>query len=171
MSATADYTSPTATPEENVMTTTEITNISDMLDLGDLFGEYAADFDVEAITDNLLKMMRIAAREFAPSVTIARNGLVFADVDDADAARAINWAELAETANAGSWVESFDGDATERTYAVVASCRYRDEIRRYDIDATSPTAATAAAADRYGHESTIGVDAADVTVVHGGIVR
>lgn len=53
---------------------------------------------------------------------------------------------------------------TMNTYACIASCSYRDEVRRYDIPATSWEEAATEAARRYGHESTIGVDVADVTV-------
>ena len=54
------------------------------------------------------------------------------------------------------------------TYATVATCSYRDEVRRYE--AISADAAAIEAADRYGHEATIGVDPADVTVQIAGIV-
>jgi hypothetical protein len=52
------------------------------------------------------------------------------------------------------------------TYAVVAKCSYRDEVRRYDIPAVSESAARREAAERYGHESTIGVDTADVEITY-----
>ena len=68
-------------------------------------------------------------------------------------------------------IEAFDGDQNERTYAVLALCSYRSERRRYDVVATSPAQAAEIAADRYGHESTIGVDTDDVNVIHLGIVR
>lgn len=48
------------------------------------------------------------------------------------------------------------------TYAVIASCPYRDEVRRYDIEAESEAEAHTEAARRYGHEPTIGVEPADV---------
>ena len=56
-------------------------------------------------------------------------------------------------------------------YTVVASCTYRDEVRRYDIEADSAEQAREQAADLYGHESTIGVDTDDVVTTLPNTVR
>ena len=48
------------------------------------------------------------------------------------------------------------------TYTVIASCTYRNEVRRYDVEASSTEQARQMAADLYGHAPGIGVDPADV---------
>ena len=150
-------------------TTTVVTNIASLLDLSALFGDFAADFDVNAIHSQYVLALQDAARPIVPSVIVCHNGDVIADADEADAAREIDWTELADGIDMGSRLEAFDGDQAERTYAVVAFDTYRDERRRYDIAATAPSDATAEAAGRYGKE--IGVSSNDVEVIHLGIVR
>ena len=76
-------------------TTTQITSLGDVLDLTGVFGDFAADYDTEAVTIAYTEALQDAAQQIAPSVTVHRNGMVFAEVPDADAAREIPWTEIA----------------------------------------------------------------------------
>ena len=49
-----------------------------------------------------------------------------------------------------------------KTYTVVASCPYRAEVRRYDVEAMTVDDAREQAARLYGDEPMIGVDWVDV---------
>jgi hypothetical protein len=78
------------------MTTTQITDISALLDLTAVYGDHADDFDTDAVQDEYVAALQDAAAEFAPSITVHANGMVFADVAETDAAREIDWDELAD---------------------------------------------------------------------------
>jgi hypothetical protein len=75
-------------------TTTEITNIADMLDLSAVYGDFSDDFDTDGVQNAYVEALQEAARVIAPSVTVHFNGMVIAEVTDADAARSINWLGL-----------------------------------------------------------------------------
>jgi len=77
-------------------TTTQITDLTDLLDLSDTFGIYADDYDTDAVRDDFIAALQAAAQRIAPSVTVHRNGMVFAAVEDAASAREIAWTTLAE---------------------------------------------------------------------------
>lgn len=75
------------------MTTTEITNISRLLDLGDVYGEHAADFDTEAVLRDYVAALNDAAGD---GVYVTAAGIVYAELDQADRARNIDWKMLAD---------------------------------------------------------------------------
>ena len=96
------------------------------------------------------------------------------DLDRADAAlagegwlRAGPWDRSVETAYRAPVTTA--SQEAPLWFAVLASCRYRDEVRRYDVQATSAAQARAEAAWRYGHEPPLGVDVGDVTVEIVGV--
>lgn len=80
------------------MTTTTTTQIAtiDVTVPAEWYGDFAADFDTEAIDAEYQDALQAAAREIAPSITVHANGMIIADIEDADAARAIDWRALAE---------------------------------------------------------------------------
>jgi len=71
--------------------TTPVTDISEYLDLTAVYGDYAADFDTAAVQADYLAAIQDAAQQIAPSVTVHANGIVFAAIEYADAARDIDW--------------------------------------------------------------------------------
>lgn len=75
------------------MTTTEITSISSLLDLSDVYGEHAADYDTEAVLRDYAAALDDAAGE---GVYVTASGVVYAETDQADRARDIDWKALAD---------------------------------------------------------------------------
>ncbi len=57
----------------------------------DVYARYGADFDTEAVNDEIL---RIVNAEAPAGVTVHRNGKVVAEDDAIDAARSFDWAGL-----------------------------------------------------------------------------
>ncbi len=72
------------------MTTTQITTIN--IDLTPALGEFADDFDMDAVVREYLDELARIVADQAP-VTVARNGDVYVDVEYAEAAREIDWHE------------------------------------------------------------------------------
>jgi len=85
-------------------TTTEVTNISQLLDLSAALGDYASEYDTDAIVADYVQALLAALDEMgrvhgtagAAGVYVTRSGVVYADVDQAERAREIDWRELAE---------------------------------------------------------------------------
>ena len=75
------------------MTSTEVANVSDLLDLSIWFGAYAGHFDVEAVTVEYVAALNELAGE---GIAVTRSGVVFADLDMVDRARGIDWQALAD---------------------------------------------------------------------------
>lgn len=71
----------------------QITDISDLLDLTDWYGDYANDFDQVAVRADYVTALDEAA---GPGVWVTDSGLVFADEGQVDRAREIDWAELVD---------------------------------------------------------------------------
>lgn len=76
------------------MTTTEITNIAHLLELDAYYGDYADDYDTDAIRADYVDALNDLAGD---GVIVTASGLVYADLDYADQARDIDWRELAES--------------------------------------------------------------------------
>lgn len=72
-------------------TTTQITNISHLLDLTDYAGEFIADYDMDAVHADYVELLNC---DLPDGITLYANGDVIADVDLADEARDIDWADL-----------------------------------------------------------------------------
>ncbi|MFB2555745.1 hypothetical protein [Herbiconiux liangxiaofengii] len=72
------------------MTHTEITVLNYTVN-ADVYARYGADFDPEAVNDEIL---RIVNAEAPAGVTVSRNGKVLAEDDAIEAARAFDWAGL-----------------------------------------------------------------------------
>ena len=74
----------------SVMSQVEITVVSYTLS-ADYLASVGADFDVEAADDAILARLNELV---PPGVAGHRNGMVYANEDEADAARAIDWDDL-----------------------------------------------------------------------------
>lgn len=72
------------------MTTTQIGTFDYTTPAG-FFGDYAGDFDIDAINDEVLDELNAMLPR---GVTVARNGMIFATIEAADEAREIDWREL-----------------------------------------------------------------------------
>lgn len=79
-------------------TTTQITTID--LDISPLAGDFASDYDWDAITSNYAEALASACG--VEGVTICLNGDVIATVEQADLAREIDWREVAESVDASA---------------------------------------------------------------------
>ena len=75
---------------EKPMTTTQIGTF-DYTIPAEFFGDYAGTFDIDAINDEVLDELNAMLPR---GVTVARNGMIFAEVEMADEAREIDFAEL-----------------------------------------------------------------------------
>ena len=78
-------------------TTTQIASIREILDLTAIYNGYEDDYNAAGVLNDYLKALQAAAQAIAPSVTIHLNGLVIASIEDADAAREIDFRELADS--------------------------------------------------------------------------
>ena len=72
------------------MTTTQIGTF-DYTTPAEFFGDYAGDFDIDAINDEVLDELNAMLPR---GVTVARNGMIVATIEAADEAREIDWREL-----------------------------------------------------------------------------
>ncbi|MCS5735947.1 hypothetical protein [Herbiconiux daphne] len=72
------------------MTHTEITILNYTVN-ADVYARYGADFDAEAVNDEIL---RILNAEAPAGVTIERNGKVLAEDSAIETARTFDWASL-----------------------------------------------------------------------------
>ena len=72
------------------MTTTQIGTF-DYTIPAEFYGDYAGDFDTDAINAEILTKLNAMLPD---GVTIAANGMIFAEVEMADEAREIDWREL-----------------------------------------------------------------------------
>ena len=57
----------------------------------EFFGDYAGDFDIDAINDEVLDELNAMLPR---GVTVARNGMIFAEAEVADEAREIDYREV-----------------------------------------------------------------------------
>ena len=86
------------------MTTTQ-TGTFDYTIPAEYFGDYAADYDIDAINDAVCD----ALNELLPEgITIARNSMIFADIDMADEARDLDFAELLEQVDVDAIVQKHE---------------------------------------------------------------
>ena len=78
------------------MTTTQLGTF-DYTVPAEFYGDYASDYDIDAINTEVLDRLNTLLPE---GVTIARNGMIFAEVEVADAAREIDYRELLDMVDA-----------------------------------------------------------------------
>lgn len=90
------------------MTTTEITNVSQMLDLSDWYGDFAGDFDTEAVRAEYVAALNAAA---GAGVYVTASGIVYAELEDADRACDIDWRELADSIDLDAIAQRHDKSA------------------------------------------------------------
>jgi len=88
------------------MTTTQITNIAELLDLTAYAGDYLDDYDMDAVRVDYVAA--INDRILLDGVTVYVNGDVIADVETADDARDIDWKSLADAIDASAIFERHD---------------------------------------------------------------
>jgi len=85
---------------EEAMTSTPIADISDILYIDDIYGDYADDYDTNAIQGTYVNALQAAARDAsgASSIIVHASGMVFVDIDDpcADQAHDLDWRALAD---------------------------------------------------------------------------
>lgn len=88
------------------MTTTIEIGTVNILDIpGEYYGPYADDYDHDAIRSDY----RDAIQEHLPEgVTLALNGMVFADIDKADEAAALDWDEITNAVDLDAILERHD---------------------------------------------------------------
>lgn len=77
------------------MTTTQLTTIIASI-TPEYYGDFAADFDTDAVNDDYREALNAAAKAIVPSITVTGSGIVYVDVEDVETARDIDWNELAE---------------------------------------------------------------------------
>lgn len=82
------------------MTTTQ-TGSFDYTIPAEYYGDYASDYDTDAINADVCDALNALLPE---GVSIARNGMVFAELDAADVARGLDFAELLESIDVDSIV-------------------------------------------------------------------
>ena len=86
------------------MTTTQIGSF-DYTIPAEFYGDYAGDFDTDAINAEILTKLNAMLPD---GVTIAANGMIFAEVDLADAAREIDFAELLDAIDVATIANAHD---------------------------------------------------------------
>lgn len=86
-----DFAVPATPGEEPTMTTTTQTGTVDYRVAADYYGDFAHEYDTEAIDAEVLAQLNILTPE---GVSVAANGMVFATIEAADEAREIDWREL-----------------------------------------------------------------------------
>jgi hypothetical protein len=93
-------------------TTTQITNIAHELDLTDYAGEFIDDYDMDAVHADYVQLLNddLAGNGYR-SVRILANGDVIAELDEADAAREIDWRDLTNERNVAPIFERHDRTA------------------------------------------------------------
>lgn len=90
------------------MTTTQITNIADLLDLTDAAGDFLDDFDMDAVHADYLAEVNLS---LPTGIDVLANGGVIADLDRADFAREIDWKELTDNIDVAPIFERHDRTA------------------------------------------------------------
>ncbi len=144
-------------------TTTQITNISHLLDgLTDYAGEFIADYDMDAVRADYVSMLNC---DLPDGITLYANGDVIADLDSADYAWDIDWDDLMDR-------RPLDGifdrhDITNRARAawhIVASDRHGYGHAPHRFNGIPGTRAEALDDARYQYGKATGLDAADIAV-------
>jgi hypothetical protein len=78
------------------MTTTQITNIAQYLDLTAYAGDFVEDYDMDAVHADYVSLINC---DLPDGITLCRNGDVIAEVELADQAREIDWSDLTNERN------------------------------------------------------------------------
>ena len=86
------------------MTTTQIGTF-DYTIPAEFYGGYAGHFDTDAINDEVLDELNAMLPR---GVTVARNGMIFAEVEMADEAREIDFAELLDAIDVATIANAHD---------------------------------------------------------------
>ena len=84
--------------------TTEILPSIDPTVSPDFYGDYADDYDIDAINDEYLAAIEAAAQEVVPSITVCRNGQIFVDITEVDLVDDLDWDEIYESIDHASIV-------------------------------------------------------------------
>lgn len=93
-------------------TTTQITNIAHLLDLGAYVGEFADDYDMDAVRKDYVTMLNDELATTGDSgIVILDNGDVIAELDMADRARDIDWADFTNERNVGPIFDKHESTA------------------------------------------------------------
>jgi hypothetical protein len=87
------------------MTTTTQTGTFDYTIPAEHYGDFAADYNTDAINDAVCDAINAMLPE---GITIARNGMIFADVDKADEARELDFAELLAAVDVDAIVDAHE---------------------------------------------------------------
>jgi hypothetical protein len=88
-------------------TTTQITQI-DATFPREWLGDYAADFDLDALDRDYVAALDAAAKQQCESLSVHANGMVFADVADCADVKAIDWKLLADEINVDEIAQRHD---------------------------------------------------------------
>ena len=92
------------------MTSTQLTDISNILHIDDVYDDYADDYDGDAIQGVYVNALQASARDASGSnsITVHANGMVFIDIDDvyADQARDLDWRALVDGIDLWSVIEA-----------------------------------------------------------------
>lgn len=111
-------------------TTTDITDIGDQLDLTTYAGDFAQDYDWDAVKADYIDAIN---REVPEGVTVYGNGQVIAEVGEAaDAARELDWHELLESIDVAPIFQRHD--VTDRIREVPAATGVGTIFEGYDRD-------------------------------------
>lgn len=76
-------------------TTTQVMDLSEHLDLRSVYGELVDAFDADAVRADLVAAYAAAAGD---GIHITSSGVVYADLDQVDRAREIQWDDLLDEA-------------------------------------------------------------------------
>lgn len=90
-------------------TTTQITTLDPDFGLTSYAGDYAADFDMDAVRADYLAALNEAVDH---DVMVAANGMVFASVAMADTARQIDWDTLHDSIDVAAIFQRHDVSTT-----------------------------------------------------------
>jgi hypothetical protein len=112
-------------------TTTQITNITDKLDLTTYAGDFASDYDMDAVHADYVE----ALDELLPEgIHLYASGDVIADVDLADQARGIDWDELTEQVDVEAIFKRHDRTA-ELLFAIAEAAAAIERAERARVNA------------------------------------
>mgnify|MGYP001559894208 CR=1 FL=1 len=90
------------------MTTTQITNITHLLDLTAYAGDFIADYDMDAVHTDYVSMLNC---DLPVGIDLYANGDVIAQVELADQARDIDWKAFVDDRDAAPIFERHDRTA------------------------------------------------------------
>jgi hypothetical protein len=90
------------------MTRAIVTDISQYLDLTGIYGDYADNYDTDAIRTDYINAVEACARRIIPDLTVTENGQIVVNVEDIETAHAIDWRELVYSIDITPFLEAHD---------------------------------------------------------------